>query len=115
MDNNHPEAITIQIGDRERTLKVGPAAFRIAEIRHKIVFTLAELSAPTMATLARMAYVGCLPDDPKLKEIDFLMEMANSDEGKILAAVGRSLTRMTEGLSGLQASGDEGNGKAGKK
>ena len=113
MKSNHPEAIEINVDGETLTMKLGPAAFRIAEIRHKIRFTTEDLSNPTLADLARIAYVGCLVDSPKLKEDDFLVGMANSNEGEILSAVGRSLKRMTEGLTALQAS-DEGNGKAGE-
>ena len=109
MDNNHPEVISVQIGDKEYNLKLGPAAFRLAQVRHKIIFTQQDLANPSIATLAQLAYVGVLPDNPKWKEEDFLVDMANSNEGDILAAVGKSLERMTEGLSGLSASGDEGN------
>ena len=113
MKDNHPEAITITVDGETYTMKLGPAAFRIAELKHKITFSLEELQAPTLADLARIAYVGCLVDAPKLKEVDFLIGMANSDEGKVLAAVGQSLKRMTEGLTALQTS-DEGNGEPGE-
>lgn len=113
MKDNHPEAIEINVDGETYTLKLGPAAFRIAELRHKLTFSMDDLSNPSFADLARIAYVGCLVDSPKLKEVDFLVGMANSDEGAILAAVGQSLKRMTEGLTALQAS-DEGNGEPGE-
>lgn len=113
MKNSHPEAITINLNGEEKTLKLGPAAFRLAELKHKITFTAEDLNGPTLAMLARFAYVACLVDDPKLKEGDFLVAMANSDEGAILSAVGKALSRMTEGLTALQTS-DEGNGEPGE-
>lgn len=108
MKTDHPEVITITVGDNDHNLKIGPAAFRIAELKHGMTFTVEDLSSPTFAMLARIAYVGCLVDNPKLKEEDFLVGMANSDEGAILAAVGRALRRMTDGLSAI--GGQEGNG-----
>lgn len=108
MKDTHPEAITIVLDGEEKTLKLGPAAFRLAELKHKIRFTVEELSSPTLSSLARFAYVACLVDDPKLKEEDFMVKMANSDEGAILSAVGQALKRMTSGLSALD--GAEGNG-----
>ena len=113
MKNNHPEAVTIEVDGNEYTLKLGPAAVRIAEIKHKITFTFEQMSNPTLADLARIAYVGCLVDSPNLKEEKFLIGMANSDEGAILAAVGRSLRRMTDGLSNISET-DEGNGTPGE-
>lgn len=113
MTDKHPEAITVQVAGKERTMKLGPAAFRLAQVKHKIVFSASELDAGNASTLAQLAYVAFLPDDPKLKEEDFLVEMANSDETEIIAAVVKSLRRMTEGLSSLSASGDTGNVEAG--
>ena len=117
MKNNHPETLEIELNGETKTIKLGPAAFRLAEIRHKITFSMADLSNPTLATLAQLAYVGCLPDDPKLKEIDFVVSMANSDEGKIISSVGVALQRMTDGLTfgeDQNAGGDEGNDKPGQ-
>jgi hypothetical protein len=118
MKNNHPETLEIELNGETKTIKLGPAAFRLAEIRHKITFSMADLSNPTLATLAQLAYVGCLPDDPKLKETDFVVSMANSDEGKIISSVGVALQRMTDGLTfgeDQNAGGDdEGNDKPGK-
>lgn len=113
MKANHPEAIPVRVGDKTYNLRLGPAAFRLAELKHGLTFTVEELGSPTMATLARMAYVGCLVDDPKLKEADFLVAMADSDEGAILSAVGKALERMTKGLSAIGGS-DEGNGEPGE-
>ena len=109
MKDNHPEAITIEVGEREYTLKLGPAAFRIAEIKHNITFTFEQMSSPSLADLARIAFVGCLIDKPGLREDKFLVDMANSDESAILAAVGKALRRMTDGLSGINET-DEGKG-----
>lgn len=109
MKDNHPEAVVIEVGEKEYTLKLGPAAFRIAEIKHNIVFTFEQMANPSLADLARIAYVGCLVDSPNLKEDKFLIAMANSDEGAVLAAVGKALRRMTEGLSSI-ADTDEGKG-----
>lgn len=99
MNNNHPEVITIKVGNQERTLKLGPAAFRIAEVKHDIRFTMGQLTDPSLATLAQIAYIGCLVDEPNLKEMKFLLDMAKSDEGAILGAVAEALNRMTEGLT----------------
>jgi hypothetical protein len=113
MKSNHPEAVTIEVDGNEYTLKLGPAAFRIAEIKHNVTFTFEQMSNPTLADLARIAYVGCLVDTPNLKEEKFLIGMANSDEGAILASVGRALRRMTDGLASVGET-DEGNGKPGE-
>jgi len=109
MKDNHPEAVTIEVGEKEYTLKLGPAAFRIAEIKHNLTFTFEQMASPSLADLARIAYVGCLVDAPHLKEDKFMIAMANSDEGAVLAAVGKALERMTEGLSNIGAT-DEGKG-----
>ncbi len=114
MKDNHPETISVTLDGEERILKLGPAAFRLAELKHNISFTNQQMTDGGMATLARLAYVACLVDDPKLKEETFLLKMANSDEGAIIAAVGKSLNRMTEGLSALGASDSEGNGEPGE-
>jgi hypothetical protein len=113
MKDNHPEVITIEVGEREYTLKLGPAAFRIAEIKHNITFTFEQMSSPSLADLARIAFVGCLIDKPGLREDKFLIDMANSDESAILAAVGKALRRMSEGMSAI-TDADEGKGKPGK-
>lgn len=109
MKDNHPEAITIDIGEKEYTLKLGPAAFRIAELKHNITFTFEQMASPTLADLARIAYVGCLVDSPNLKEDKFLIAMASSDEGAVLKAVATCLRRMVDGLSDI-ADNDEGKG-----
>ena len=116
MDNNHPEVASVLIGGKQRNIKLGPAAFRLARMKHGIHITNEELTAPNLDTLALMAYVGCLPDDRDLEEEEFMVLMANSNEGEILAAVGKSLARMTEGLSALDVSGAKSTGKGrGKK
>jgi len=113
MKKTHPEAVKIDLDGEEYTMRIGPAAFRLAEMKQKVKFTQEQFSAPSLADLARFAYVGCLLDNPKLKEEDFLVGMAKSDEGKILAAVGESLRRMTDGLAAI--GGDsEGNGEPGE-
>ena len=115
MTDNHPEVASVLIGDKERKLKIGPAAFRLASIKYDINVSTEELSNPSMALLAQLAWIGCLPDEPDLKEEEFVILMANSNEREILSAVGRSLARMTEGLSALDASGEKKGKGRGKK
>ena len=81
----------------------------IPEIKHNLTFTFEQMASPSLADLARIAYVGCLVDAPTRKEDKFMIAMANSDEGAVLAAVGKALRRMTDGLSGIGET-DEGKG-----
>lgn len=113
MKDSHPEVLEVEVGEKTYKVKLGPAAFRIAQLKHGVEFSYSDLQSPTPATLARLAYVGCLVDQPKLKEIDFLLAMAQSDEGAILRTTMKALSRMSEGLSA--ATGDSsGNGKPGE-
>ena len=113
METTHPEAVKITVGGKERTLKIGPAAFRLAKMKG-IQLTVEELSSGALDTLALVAYIGCLPDDRELDETEFYVAMADSDEGAILGFVAESLKRMTEGLNKAFSSGAEGNGARGQ-
>ena len=50
MKDNHPEAVTIEVGEKEYTLKLGPAAFRIAEIKHNLTLRLSRWQAQALQT-----------------------------------------------------------------
>ena len=81
MDNNHPEVASVLIGGKQRNFKLGPAAFRLAGIKHDVHVSTEELSAPSMALLAQLAWIACLPDEPDLPDVEFIVAMANSNAG----------------------------------
>jgi len=114
MDNAHPEAIVVDLGGKARRIKLGPAAFRLAAIKHGSTITSAELSAPSLATLAHLMWVGLLPDEPDLSEDEAILWLAQAeDEGAVMAKVRLALERMADGLN--RAFGDAGNGPKPRK
>lgn len=106
MEDNHPEAIRIELGDKVRRIKLGPAAFRLAKTKHGVTITTAELSTPTIDTLAQLVWVGLLPEDPDLTEDTVLGWLAaHEDETEVLAAVMRSLAQLVDGISRASSQG----------
>ena len=100
MNDKHPEAITIHLGDRDRRLKLGPAAFRLAALKHGVELTTEQLSNPTIGVFAQLVWVGLLPDEPDLEELTVLSWLGASDnEGEAMAQVGVALERMTDNLA----------------
>ncbi len=99
MRQDHPEALEITLDGEAVQLRLGPAAFRLAELKYKLTFTQAELSTPSFAVMAKLAYVACLPSNPKLKEEQFIVKMANSDEYAIMEQVQVAMARMTDGVT----------------
>lgn len=109
MDDKHPEAIVVSLGGKDRRIKLGPAAFRLAAIKHGATVTTANLSNPSLDTLAHLLWIGLLPDDPSIKEEDAIIWLAESeDEGAVIAKVADALERMSDGLS-KAFGGDSGN------
>lgn len=112
MDSTHPDAIVVTLGGKVRRLRLGPAAFRLAERDHGITFSLADFNDAVLSPgrLALLVFVGLLPENRDLKEdtvIDWLLE--SDDEDAILGAVFAAVMRMAEGYT--SAFGDAGNPK----
>jgi hypothetical protein len=99
MQDNHPEAISIELGGKVRRIKIGSAAFRLAQLKHDCNLTIADFSEPTLEMLARAVWIGLLPDEPDLTESEAMVWIASADESDAIAKVVTALSRMTEGLS----------------
>lgn len=112
MAYDHPNPIPVEINGSERTFKLGLKALGIARDRHSVQIRGSEMTDPGLDTLARLAWIACLPDEPALKESDFLESVDESGAmGKCMEAVQSQLSLM---LSPPKATGKAKNGKAGK-
>ena len=112
MDQNHPDAIVVTLGGEARRLRLGPAAFRLAQRDHGVEFSLSDFgeAALSPAKLALLVWVGLLPDNRDLQEdtvIDWLLDA--DDEEEVLGKVFTAVLRMAEGYT--KAFGDAGNVK----
>jgi hypothetical protein len=113
MDDKHPEAVLVELGGKTRRLKLGPAAFRLAKMRHGVSISTAELSTPSLDVLAQLVWVGLLPNEPDLKEDDVIMWLGqHEDESQVLGAVMRSLSQLVDGINRATQSGPRPFGEA---
>ena len=111
MDDKHPEVIAVELGGKSRRLKLGPAAFRLARIKHGVALSIADLQNISPDLLAQVVWIGLLPDEPDLSEEQVLLWMSADDEQEWAAVAGamRALGRMTDGLSRALGSGSAEN------
>lgn len=79
MTDQHPEAITIPLGGKDRRLKFGMAAFRRAEIRG-VRIPVEQLLAPTLGMIPLLIWIGLLKDEPDLKEDTVLAWLDDADD-----------------------------------
>jgi hypothetical protein len=106
MEDKHPEAITVELGGKVRRIKLGPAAFRLAKVKHGATISTAELTAPTLDVLAQLVWIGLLPNEPDLTEDVVLGWLAaHDDESVVLGAVMRSLAQLVDGIGRANAQG----------
>ena len=115
MTNDNPHAVPVVINGKDRVLKLGPKALRIAKERHGVRVSMSELSDPDLDTMAQMLWAACLPDEPTLKLEKFIDDLDESgDLFRVMPELTQAFTRLTEGGSkGRKASG-AGKGKAAK-
>jgi hypothetical protein len=101
MTDAHPETVTLHLGGKDRRFKLGPAAFRLAQLKHKTNISMAALQSPSFDVFATLAWVGLLPGNPDLKEEEVVRWMGaeDVDENAIVGVVATALSRMVEGLS----------------
>ena len=100
MKTEHPEAIKAQLGNKERTIKIGPAALRIGKLLKKTTFTLTDLAdAPDMGNLAHLVFLGLLVDEPELEELQVMQWLADTDEGELLGLVAARLLAMANQMA----------------
>lgn len=97
----HPETILLNIGGKARRFKLGPAAFRIARLKHDTSLSMAEMSSPSFDVFATLAWIGLLPDNHDLTEIEVMTWLGaeDCDEAEVMADVATALNRMVEGMS----------------
>lgn len=100
MQNTHPDAVTIDLGGKERYIKLGPSAFRRAELRGSTV-NIGTMEAPSLSDLTHLVWVGLLPDEPTLDEDTVLEWLADGDEYAAMGAVRAALERMAEAMAGV--------------
>lgn len=107
---DHPNPIPVEIGDESREFKLGLKALGIARDRHRVQIRGSEMSDPGLDTLARLAWIACLPDDPSLKESDFLESVDES------GALNACIEAIQVQLAGMMTApkGKAKNAKAGK-
>lgn len=111
MSYDHPNPIPVEIGDKSYIFKLGLKALGIARDRHSVQIGGAEMSSPGLDTLARLAWIACLPDNPTLKEGDFLEQVdASYTLNVCIEAVQIQLSSMLS----PPPTGKKGNVKAGK-
>lgn len=115
MDNDHPDAVVVTLGGKARRLKLGPAAFRLAERDHGITFSLSDFDQAVLSPgrLAMLVWIGLLPDDRELPEDTVLEWLDEADQEDVLGKVFRAVLRMAEGYA--KAFGDAGNAKRPRK
>ena len=114
MAYDHPNPIPVEINGKTYTLKLGLKALGIARDRHRVQIKGSEMTDPGLDTLARLAWIACLPDDPTLKEGDFLELLDESGAySECISAVQLQL-RSIMSPPAKKPAGKKGNGKAGK-
>ncbi len=115
MENDHPDAIVVTLGGKARRLKLGPAAFRLAERDHDITFSLADFDQAVLSPgrLAMLVWIGLLPDDRELEEDTVLEWLDDADQEEVLGKTLQAVLRMAEGYT--KAFGDSGNVKRPRK
>jgi hypothetical protein len=101
MKDAHPETVTLHLGGKDRRFKLGPAAFRLAQLKHNTNVSMAALQSPSFDVFATLAWIGLLPSNPELKEVEVVIWMAaeDVDESAIIMVVAEALSRMVDGLS----------------
>lgn len=111
MSYDHPNPITVEIADKTYIFKLGLKALGIARDRHSVQIAGAEMSSPGLDTLARLAWIACLPDNPTLNEGLFLEQVDSAYALQVcIAAVQSQLSSMLS----PPPTGKKGNVKAGK-
>ena len=124
MEANHPEAVTVTIGGRERVVKLSIGALDIAANRHGHTFSMGALARVDYALLPRLVWAGFLEDDPDLDFAEVAAWMDADPEGAAeaagaaLAGFARlsPLLKALRALKGFSIDGEKAvkNGKAGK-
>jgi len=113
MSYDHPHPIPVEINGISRTFKLGLKALGIARDRHGVQIKGSEMTDPGLDTLARLAWIACLPDNPILSENTFLEDVDTSGSmGDCLAAVNIQLSEMLSPPP--KPTGKKGNATAGK-
>jgi hypothetical protein len=112
MQDNHPDAIPVQIGGRERLLKFTLGAF-VAAAHRKVRFGLADLAAPALSDLPVLVWIGLLTDYPRLtldtvvKWVEEGIESGTFRMADFFAAVAPRLVRIMGAEPGDVAAGEE--------
>lgn len=100
MKDNHPEAIRVTLGGKERIIKHSVGAFRIAKLKHGVDFALSDLTSFRFDTISTLIWIGLLPHEPELKEDDVMVWLAQSDEeAEIIRKTFESFSRFVEQMA----------------
>lgn len=105
MENHHPDSIPVQVGEETLYSKLSLRAVDNAETRHNYKIRFSDLQDPSMSSLARLAWVSFLHDQPDLSFDDFCEY--DIPLAEIMEISGKAITSLTEGSG-------SGSSKAGK-
>lgn len=113
MDATHPEAREVVLAGRPYTLRLGAAAFRLAQMRHGVTVSLGELmqalQGSDLSVLPRLAWIAMLPGSPEMTEEEAVVLLAQAEnEGAVYDVMLGSLNRFMESIQSLK------NGQGGK-
>lgn len=113
MTDKHPEAFTVHLGGKARTVKLKLSSFRIAEMRHGVKVSTDMFEDFTLEALPRLVWIGLLADDPDVTEDDVMVWLAQSDdEAEIIGKALKAVERMGETVSKLMGAAAGAVGKA---
>lgn len=102
MKDTHPEAFTVHLGGKTRTVKMKVSAFTIAQIKHGVSASADLFTDFSLEKLPRFVWIGLLPDEPDLPEMDVITWLAQSDdEAEIIAQTIEAVSRMGDVVSEL--------------
>lgn len=115
MTNAHANVIRVALGGKERNIKLGPAAFRIAKKLDKLDGDLLEESGFGIDSLCHLIFVGLLVDEPELSEITVMQWLADSGkEYELIPQITEQLNKVAE-LMGANVNGKAVEGNAEEK
>ena len=72
MDNNHPDAIAVEINGKTKYAKFTPGAIDAAASRHGYRIRFSDLTDLALSDFTRIAWIAFLHDTPALKFEKFL-------------------------------------------
>lgn len=114
--NENPEALVVELGDKKRTVRIGPGAYKLAQLLHEDKIGDLRVLDTSLDGLINWLWIGLLPDDPDLDKVEcyrWYAQLPDEKQYELLDAIGKRVARIATSYKAymgylLEAMGIEG-------